>query len=212
MKRKILSLASLLLAVLMLASCGGEKYPALNVTDLSAEELETAENSTIAISFPKDEWTADTSISPLTVYYDATYGTDNATNINAQAAGKFPNALNESHIKELFAAVEENPALTIDLCEMRTLGEENVIYGECTTRLTDDAIDMLIENGTLTQELIDFAGGREFFLNIPPVSQIMIYAVVDDTLCLYVGSYYNENEKQLVLDVINVMYENTVVK
>jgi len=48
-------------------------------------------------------------------------------------------------------------------------------------------------------------------LAIPPVNQITVYAVADGHLCIYLGSYFDDAQKQAGLDAITVMVDSTDV-
>ena len=46
-------------------------------------------------------------------------------------------------------------------------------------------------------------------LNIPETAQIYFYTVKDGNLYTYIGTYYNEEQKQIVMDTINIMVQTT---
>ncbi len=86
MMRRIV-LSAFILVLLLCAGCGSgtPDYPELASADTSGMTLETAENDTLKISYPSDEWIADNGTDPLTLYYIDTLDSDiGYVNINVQ--------------------------------------------------------------------------------------------------------------------------------
>ena len=73
--------------------------------------------------------------------------------------------------------------------ELMSFNGEPVIYYEAETKLTDEMIDLMIEEGAITEEHIEALGGRETLLNMPPVTQIGINAIVDGKAISITGTY-----------------------
>ncbi len=108
----------------------------------------------------------------------------------------------------------ENQAsfITVGLTEMRLLNGEPVIYSEVTTSFNEETIDYMIDNGVWTEDWIDANGGREAFLAIPDTEQVYLYAVVDGNLYIYIGTYYEDADKQTVIDAMTVFIQTTEAK
>lgn len=83
------------------------------------------------------------------------------------------------------------------------------IYTESVMKYTDEYIDLMLETGAITQQFLDENGGREVLLSIPETAQIYFYTVKDGNLYTYIGTYYNEEQKQIVMDTINIMAQTT---
>jgi len=222
MKKRNLIIIALALVLLTLASCGSkddvsktDAYPVLNANALSGETA-VAEDSKLKITYLKDEWTYNEGFEPFMLYYTDHLGSaEGQTNINIQSMGTMLRSLSQKDLEDMLASVNaENPGfLRIEASELRSLNNRTVIYIEAVTEITDDVIDMLIENGTFTEDDINAIGGREVLLNsIPTTNQIMIVAVADKNLVLYTGSYYDEAGKQLIIDTTSFLIDNTDVK
>ena len=84
-----------------------------------------------------------------------------------------------------------------------------MIYTETVTRFNDEMLDRLLEQGVITQDDVDAAGGRDAILSIPPTDQITLYAVTGAYLYIYTGTYYEESQKADVLEALTVMAQTT---
>ena len=211
--KKLLSLAALLLTLCLLAGCGSQPsvdYPELPAVDTSAMDLESAQNSSIKISFPAGEWVPEPNSDPLTIVAADTAEDAASVNLNAQVSGSYSGTLSESEKDELVQSLaEQGPFMNVKLAELRSLNGEPVIYMEETVSITDDAIDWMIENGIWTETWVEQNGGRDAFLSIPDTDQVMLYAVKDGNMCIYTGSYYEESQKSGVLEALTVLVETT---
>ena len=213
--KKSLILTLILAFVFMsVAGCGSEStdYPVIDLKDTSNLTLATATLSPISVSYESDTWAQLEDASMLTVYLTETYGTASNVNINVQSMGEYSSEITEEDRKELMETFDTMGGyITFEVSEMRTLDGKPVIYTESTMQFTDAYIDLMIESGAITEEYLDTYGGREVFLNMAPTKQIVIYALADGNLCTYIGTYYEEEQKQLVLDEITVLYATTQI-
>ena len=213
--KKSFSLLLILAFVFMsVAGCGSQStdYPVIDLKDTSNLTLATATLSPISVSYESDTWAQLEDASMLTVYLTETYGTASNVNINVQSMGEYSSEITEEDRKELMETFDTMGGyITFEVSEMRTLDGKPVIYTESTMQFTDAYIDLMIESGAITEEYLDTYGGREVFLNMAPTKQIVIYALADGNLCTYIGTYYEEEQKQLVLDEITVLYATTQI-
>lgn len=90
-----------------------------------------------------------------------------------------------------------------------SINGKSVIYTETVTRFNDEMLDRLLEQGVITQDDVDTAGGRDAILSIPPTDQITLYAVTGAYLYIYTGTYYEESQKADVLEALTVMAQTT---
>lgn len=212
MIRKKLCL-TLALLLILLTGCANEadSYPVMFPADSSTMVLEEAEDGTLHLSFPADGWSVMDG-EALALSYDETAGTETAVNISAQAVGRFPGKLSNKYRDNLAEAMEKNPGyLTLDLMEVRSLRGVPIIYCEATIDLTEEGLDALLEAEAITEENIASMGGREALLSIPPSHQITMYAVVDDHLVIYTSTYYEQSQKQPVIDALTVMITTSTI-
>ena len=185
-------------------------YPALEVSDLSSMNLVSAENETLRISYPEELFTysADSELFTLLLNEDP------SVNIQVIKDVPLPNGLDKETFDSLFASametVENSDLLTIEVSELRQLNEQPVFYLEYCVIIDDHVLDALLANGSLTQVMIDQAGGREIVKGLlPPIRTVQIGAVVDDYLTVYTGGYSDESHKQTLIDAMAVLFANT---
>ena len=215
MKRKFFAAAAAvcLMLCLILAGCGAvneEDYPPLEKVDLSSMTLETVGNSTFSVQYPAGKWTGSDGTSPLIIYYSDTLGTGEAVNINVQQSGTYSGKFTEKYMNKLTDGITESfPNIEILRAELRSINGRSVICTETVTRFNDEMLDLLLEQGVLTQADIDNAGGRDVILSIPPTDQITLYAVTGAYLYIYTGTYYEESQKADLLQAMTVMAQTT---
>ena len=213
--RKYASLLSLLLCLGLLAGCGSQPavdYPELTAPDPSAYELESAQNSSLKVSFPKGDWVAEPNTDPLTIYYRETADSDYTVNVNAQISSSWKGSLSESDKDDLVDSIaEEGPFMNITEAKVLSLNGSPVIYMEETLSFTDETVDWMLDNGAWTEAWLEQMGGREAITAIPDTDQLLLYAVVDGQLCIYTGTYYEEGQKATVLEALTLMVQTTEI-
>ena len=215
MKRKYFAAAAAvcLTLCLILAGCGAvseEDYPPLEKVDLSSMTLETVGNSTFSVQYPAGKWTGSDGTSPLIIYYTDTLDTGEAVNINVQQSGTYSGKFTEKYMNKLTDGITESfPNIEILRAELRSINGRSVICTETVTRFNDEMLDLLLEQGVLTQDDVDAAGGRDAILSIPPTDQITLYAVTGAYLYIYTGTYYEESQKADLLQAMTVMAQTT---
>ena len=186
--KRILAAGLMLLA---LAGCGtsdnqAAEYPAMEPLDISKMELATVENGTAKYQYDADVWTTEGEVvNSLVLYARDTVGTEKPVAINVQIAGERKKALDEDLMNQVLEQLDP------------------VIYMENSFTFNDEVIDQMIENELWTEESLEQAGGRETILAIPDSHSIVVYGILDGNLVIYGGTYYEDAQKQEVLDAIN---------
>lgn len=185
-----------------------ENYPVIEAVDYSDMELETISNSQMSYSFPAGEWEKILD-NPLQIAWTETITTGQAVNISVILASpsKMPKNWIEDALEDLQEQFPESygDSITIESIGVRTINGEKVIYSEVVTKINDEMIDLLIDQGVYTEAQIEASGGREVLLAIPPTTQIAIYAEKDGYVYVCTGTYYEEAQKQMVLDTMTIM-------
>lgn len=213
--KRILAAGLMLLA---LAGCGTTntetaEYPAMDLVDISKMDLATAENGTAKYQYAADVWTTEGEVvNSLALYTKDTVGTEKPVAINVQIAGERKKALDEDLMNQVLEQLKKNASLTVEKCELRSFDGNPVIYMENSFTFNDAVIDKMIENGVWTEESLEQAGGRETILAIPDSHSIVVYGILDGNLVIYGGTYYEDAQKQEVLDAINVMIQTTEIE
>lgn len=216
MNRPGVRIAAALTAVLMLLAmtgCGSKdktpEYPGMELIDLSELDLLAAEDDTIKYQVVRDEWIPGTDGSgAMVMMYADTMETEHPVNLAANFVGYSGEALEEEFANELVAELCSEPWMELQFSEMRTLAGEPILYAEAAFQYTDEIINEMLEDGKLTEESLAAAGGRETLLQAK-ADMIMICTVVDEYGVVYCGSYYEEDQKQIVIDGLNVMIQTT---
>lgn len=206
----------LTIVLFIMTGCGSQPAgdSVIEIKDITNLTLDTVTVGSVTASYESNTWYPYTeeNLSSPTIYLKATYGTDNVVYINVQTTGAYIGEITENHRIELMKTFNDMGGyITTDVSEMRTMGGKQVIYTESTMKITDAYLDLLLQNNAITEEYIDAYGGREALLNTAPTKQIVVYAVADGNLCTYIGTYYEEAQKQLVLDEITVLYATTQI-
>ena len=205
--KKTALLLVLLLAVL--TGCAKEDpaaYPVMEMPDTAAMEMESVENAALGFSFPADGWSCQPNDDMLIVTHDETLGQEKDVNISVQVVDTFKATLDESYRNRMERQMNKNPSyMQLNLMEMRQLEGESVLYFEVHTAFTEESISELMKSKVLDKKMLEQLGGKEALLKIPPSDQIIFHTLVDGTLVIFTGTYYDEAQKQQVLDTMMVM-------
>ena len=184
-------------------------YPVIDIPDKNNMNLVTANIGNAEFLYDTNTWTIDTSTKPYTFYYNDSIDNGMVANFNAQLGGEFNYKLNDKLLKEIEKGhLSKNPFIDVTFSELRALNGELVAYVENTLTYTNEAIDQGIESGVVTEEMINASGGRDVFLNLPPMSQLTIFPVVDGHLWVFSGAYFNEEQKEEMIDAIAIAIES----
>jgi len=195
---------ALLLAAALLGGCGAEEkaeYEALPVDKKDVTVWAEAEHEELNVAYPNENWLWAEGLAPMTFYWHETLSDSSApVNVQVQLMGQLEGSVDE----EMLAQMKENDfgalsGVSTHVAELRSVDGEPVIYVEQTIVIDDEALDLLIEQGTLTEEAIELSGGREVFYAMPPTYSAAIYGEVDGQLCAFVGTYSEESQKEAVL-------------
>lgn len=185
-----------------------KNYPVIVTADYSDVALETAGNSQFSCSYPTDGWMAVEG-NPVQIYWEETIGSGQAVNITMSLASTSKAPDDYDWIEDMLSQLEDGAlegfAITVESIEPRLLNGEAVVYAELVTQITDEMIDLMIEEGVYTEEAIENAGGREVLLSIPPTTQISITAKQGGYLYTCTGTYYDQEQKQMVLDTMAIV-------
>lgn len=187
-----------------------DSYPVIEAVDYSGMDLETISNSEMSYSYPAGEWEKIFD-DPLQIAWNETMGTNQAVNINMnlETTGIKGDDWTDDLMEQLSSENFESAGygISVEASEVRSLNGNPVVYMEIVTQITDEMIDLMIDSGVYTEEMIESAGGRETLLAAPPTTQIAIYTVKDGTLFSCTGTYYAGDQKQMVLDTMTIMLE-----
>lgn len=209
MKKKI-SVLLLCLLMLFAVGCGKEEtpdYPSLgDVTEpANAEE---ASFGGFTAQYDADKWVFDNSLGQFAIYDKEDYESADAetvVNINARVSADFEGPFTEKDMEDLLKAMDDMgiSGFEIKNSELKTFEGEPVIYYEAETSLTDDMINLLIQEGSITEADIEALGGRDFLKEKGSVKQIGINAVIDGKAVSITGTY-NESPDE-ILDAMKLL-------
>lgn len=226
MMKKWNKIFSIMLAVLLMmtgaAGCGDNEekeqgkqdepaYTAIEAVDPESVTLGSAQNDSVKISFDSTKWHHWEQMQNLGIALTETWEQDYTVSVVTTVITEYSaETITDADRKQLMDGMgEAGDWLTCPVSEMRTLNGENVIYIESVMDYTEDYLNYLVENGLYTQEWVDQNGAS--LLNAPDTKQIQIYAVVDGNLVSYIGTYYDDAQKQDVLDAVTIAIQTTEV-
>lgn len=228
MSKKIISILLLTFFSISLVGCSKASNNSIPTTEQNSSVTEqdlpvmeqvtidfdtaTADGEYVKANYPSEEWTYidDSPLSPFMLSY--TNASENNININISASQKSPYSLQE--LAKLFPEQlkESTPGINVTLSEVKKFGKEELLYVETVTKITDESIDLLIEEGSLTEEMIEQAGGREVLKSTPETKQISFGIQKDGKLVFITGSYFNDSEKEVVLKAMNTLAQTIEIK
>lgn len=211
---KLLLCIALISSALCFFGCGGgdvpTDYPVMEAIDSSAVQTETANGVGVSANYDPNVWTFDGSGASgnYTLYYNVDDNPNGLMNINHA----YPDEVANGTSYEKFMGMLENTYTSvlgaeIVKAEVCMLEGKEIITIEMVSKMTDKMIDLLLEQGTLTEEMIVNYGGREALLEIPPTMQISMTQFVDGQAYTFVGSYYDESQKQICLDGLKLVMQ-----
>lgn len=212
MKRRIrraglLTLLCLLLPVL--AACGGgsaPEYPEL--AEIPEVETASQENSLIRLSYDPEKWIGQPMTDPMLFLYVETLGDAFSVNINVQYSGEFDRPLDEELMEELVQAIEQEHPADIETAQMYRVQDAPVICLESSTTITDELLDLMIAEGGWSEGWIESIGGRDVLLG-ESNRTITVYAVKEERLFIYTGSYVEERHAQPLQEALALAIATT---
>ena len=214
-KLVVFFLICLLLA--LTAGCGSDAdYPVMEDIELPSDLQECTDGNYTA-QYDQNVWVYDDSLG-FAIYnkeiYESGNPDGNCDNINVVVSQAYEGSLTEDDMNEIISQVESMgiSGFVINMNEMRTFLDQPVIYYESSVRLTDDMIDLLIEQGSLTEEDVEAYGGRETLIESAATNQITVCAVVDGYIVIVTGTYYSDENKEMVLDGIKTLIKTGSVQ
>lgn len=221
MNKRIKTISLLLALALVIASFAGcsttddkQKDPQLTVieaVDPSTLTLGSAGRGTLKISFDSTKWHHWEQMQNLGIALTETWEMENTVNIQFIDNGE-PNAIEvtESHLEQLMKGFEgSGDWFNASVHELRMFEGKKVIYIETTVTCTEDYLAFLVESGSYTQEWVD--QNKEELLKAPSTKQTQVYTIVDGHLVSYIGTYFEDAHKKVVLDAITVAIQTTEI-
>lgn len=226
---KLLSLLLALLMLLSLAGCGKDEQerpvienvevdsdvtqlPVMEAVDIERIMRFKIDDGEISYHVPAVSWLEGTNANGETVVlFRETADSEQQVSARAKLVGFYGSGLDQKFMDAVVSSLNDDLSLTVTTSEMRSFQNAPIFYAEMTVEFTDEVIDKLLEQEIWTQEQLDAAGGREYYTSIPKTNTIMIYAEVDGYMVTYGGSYYDDAQKKIVLNAINIMLQTTEI-
>lgn len=210
MKKKI-ALVLLCLVVVFAAGCGNKTsdLPVLEDIELAAN-MEEASSGGYTAQYDADQWVFDDTLG-FAIYdkeiYESGNPDGNCPNVNVVVSQAYKGPLTEDDMDSIISQVESLgiTGFKIDMNEMRAFMDEPVIYYEATVALTDDMIDLMIEQGAITEADIEALGGREALMESGSTNQAAVCAIVDGNIIIVTGTYYDDAQKDTIVDAIKML-------
>ncbi len=206
---KMITAAVLLCMIAMtFVGCGYEEMPAPS----KEYELKEINGEVFSFSYPAEGWEEGPEYSMdalmLAVVDSETKGDCNVT---VQLTTAYDGRISKAMLNELkmYYADETVDGVNLILAEMRKYNGRNIVYFEQETALTDDILDLLIEEKGWTEEDIDSFGGREAIKESESFKQMGVYYIAGGCLCISIGTYADDSHKEEVLDIMKLAMDTT---
>ena len=215
-KKTVAVLALCILCAVMFAGCSiievdPSSYTKMETVDPSAYTLAEAANEQVSVSYDSENWVQEESAALLTLILEETKDDANMVNISLQVSAEYEGPFTNNDRKALYRTFSSYGYISFDAFELRRIENDIIIYMEMTTKFTDKNIDSMLEKGLLTEEAMESVGGRDYLLSMPTTYQTMIYAIRDGRICVYTGTCYSKEHKQLLQDQMLLMIGSTEV-
>ncbi len=168
----------------------------------------------VATKFP-DTWelTAPTAGDAYFVIQRKDPGPGNADNINIVVSEKIGRNLLQSDLPDFRAAFKEELTMYgLDASNMKmvSIGGIPSFYYDYYTQLTDEAIDFAVENGLFSQDVVDYYG-KDALKDLLQCYQVVGVASIDGTVIIVTGTYYDEKDKEEIVDIVNLLISNAKI-
>lgn len=168
----------------------------------------------VATRFP-DTWelAAPTAGSDYFVIQRKNPGPGNVDNINIIVSQKIGRDLLQSDLPDFKAMFKEELAIYgLDASNMKMVSISGIpsFYYDYYTQLSDEAIDFAVENGMLTQDVVDYYG-KDALKDLLQCYQVVGVASIDGTVIVVTGTYYDEKDKAEIVDIVNLLISNAKI-
>lgn len=218
---RITSMLMTFLMAITLAGCGSstgadqseKDYPVWELVDISDMELLTAEDDTMKYQVPAENWIPGTNASnEMIVVLADSYGAEMQVAVSTVVGDHGGTVIDSDFAQGVSASISSDLGMSVKSAELRNFNGNSICCMELTVDYTDDVIDNMLEYGVLTEEDLNNVGGREYFLSIPPYDTVSVYMLVGDKRITCGGSYYNQEQKDEVMNLINVIFQTIELK
>jgi len=192
MKKSIAFIALLTAAVMLFAGCSA---PTMGPAKYDKNDLETGTYGILSASFETTNWDF-TDVGGFNVLYseDAPdYDKDIVPAINVSIGQAVPMMSEQmlDTLEETLVEMELSEGMEIIGYERVRIDGKSAFMIEQSTILTENMVEGLIESGSLTDDMLEEAGGKEAYIG-KGSQQMQIYIVIDQVLLMFTASYDTE--------------------
>lgn len=205
--KKSLSLVLILVMALLMFSCGNDTSDLPVMEEVTVENAESATSGNFTAQYDGEQWYFDDTFG-FAVYDKEVYESGNpdgkCANVNVSVSQAYDGPFTEKDMEDVVKQTTELgiSGYEIGLKELRLFQEEPIIYFESSLVMSDDMLDLMIEQGAITEQDIEDLGGREAVLDGASTTQVSVCAIIDGYITIFTGTYYDDETKQEVLNVI----------
>ncbi len=213
MNKKIIVVLFMVLSfTLALSGCSNPQGPtSLETVDKTGMNIVLGDGGNVTAEYDSNVWEFDEAqiLGAYTIYYKNSQNANELMNINYTQPDVLAEDTTASELLGLFEA--SFIGYEISNQKVYTLGEYEVVYMETLSSITDTEIDLMLEQGMLTEADIESYGGREALKAIPPATQVFMSRIIDGKAYSFVGTYYSEEEKEILIDGLTLIMETLKV-
>lgn len=223
MKKIHRMLATVLSAAIMLsmAGCGADPdtgesvndYPVMELVDISNMELLVVEDDAVKYQVPVDTWIAGTNVNEdMVIVLAESYGTQEQVAVNVVVGDHEGSVINDEFAKGVAASINSDLGFSVRDTQLLSFNGRTICRNELAVAYTDEVIDNMLEYGVLTEDELGKIGGREIFLSMPPYESVSVYMVIGDKRITCGGSYFNQEQRDEVMELINIILQTIELK
>ncbi len=181
----------------------------LEPVDVSSMSIATKASSGISADYDENIWNCfgvEGGIGVFTLIDKEPEDANNIMNVNLYAPDPLNGMAFEDFTKQLsvsFAMVGSE----IVNSEFKTLNGEKIYCADVVTSITDFTIDLLIQQGAMTEEQIEAVGGRDALKAIPPTTHTIMSKELNGNVYMFTGSYHSDEKKEVCIEALTLIMQ-----
>lgn len=214
MKKIIATLLALTSIATMFVGCSSSSDKVNSALPVTYSKLETIDTEYfgettyegLSINYDTHVWVEeDLGFGTFTLLKRSISADGGVANISFAYSDSIPSGMTVSQLlSELKSSLGDvSPSgLKVVSSEIKTIDGVEVAYLEHITEISDEVLDSMVEMGVISEEMIEMSGGREVLTSIPATRQVSIGRIIGEKSYTFTGTYYDDSDKQVVIDAV----------
>lgn len=196
---------------------GDEADPGYTVMEpaVLSDSMEEATAGGFTGQYDADLWHFDESLG-FALYDKAIFESGNpdgkCPNVTVVVSNEFEGPFTEEDLSELGESMQSGGmGYALKTQEMRLFQDEPVLYYEAETKITEEMIQTMLEEGALTQETVETLGGVEAMMDMASNMQSTVCAIIDGRVVVFTATYYDEASQAATMEGIKALIQTGAV-